>query len=103
MIRPGWDCVGVDLDGVAGDPRGHVPGGVGALGGVLGQVAGDGGVGDRLVAAHPQRAQVELFTPADGPPVAVGGVRLGPEPGRLDGLAQQVGEHEDGGPLPAGR
>ena len=38
--------VGVQVDRLGGDAGGGVPGGFGALGGVFGEVAGDGQVGD---------------------------------------------------------
>ena len=41
--------VGVQVDGVVGEPVGGVAGDLGGLGGVLGQVGGDLGVGDLAV------------------------------------------------------
>ena len=52
-------------------------GGLGALGGVLGEVAGDGQVGDGAGAGHGDDADVELVAPADEPAGRLGRVRRG--------------------------
>ena len=59
--------VGVDVDGVAGEPAGGVAGRFGGFGGVLGQVAGDHAVGDGAVGAEVDGADVELGAPRDEP------------------------------------
>ena len=59
--------VGVQVDGVGGEAGGGVAGGFGAFGGVFGEVAGDGQVGDGAGAAQGDDADVELVAPADEP------------------------------------
>lgn len=50
--------IGVQVDGLGGQPAGGVAGGLGGFGGVLGQVAGGGVVGEVLLTGQPQRADV---------------------------------------------
>ena len=68
---------GVQVDGVGGDPGGGVAGDLGAFGGVFGEVAGDGQVGDGAGAAHGDDADVDLVAPGDEPAAGLGRVRWG--------------------------
>src|SRR6202035_1934044 len=69
--------VGVQVDGVGGEAGRGVAGGLGAFGGVFGEVAGDGQVGDGAGAAHGDDADVELVAPPDEPAFGLGGVGFG--------------------------
>ena len=92
--------VGVQVDGVGGDAGGGVPGGFGALGGVLGQVAGDGQVGEVAGAGQGDDADVDLGAPGDSPAAGPGRVRRGAVadgPGGPPGGVVQVGDGEAGG------
>src|SRR6266536_2125088 len=68
---------GVQVDRLGGDAGGGVPGGFGALGGVLGKVAGDRQVGDSTSASQGDDAEVDLGAPGDGPAGRLGGVGRG--------------------------
>ena len=69
--------VGVQVDRVGGQAGGGVAGSLGAFGGVLGQVAGDGQVGDGARAAQGDDPDVGFGAPADEPAARLGGVREG--------------------------
>ena len=91
--------VGVQVDGVGGDAGGGVPGDLGALGGVFGEVAGDGQVGDGAGAVQGDDADVDLGAPGDGPAAGPGRVRRGAVAdgvGGLPGGVVQVGGGDAG-------
>ena len=67
--------VGVQVEVVRGDAGGGVAGDLGALGGVLGQVAGDGQVGYVAGASQSDDADVGLGAPCDGPAAGPGWMR----------------------------
>ena len=92
--------VGVQLDGLGGDAGRGVPGGFGALGGVFGQVAGDGQVGDGPGTRHGDDADVDLGAPADAPAAGPGRMRRSAATDRAGGPAGgvvQVGDGDAGG------
>ena len=68
------------------------PAGLGAFGGVLGEVAGDGQAGDGAGAAVGDGADVEFAAPGDEPALAVRAVGVGPgaEGDRVGGVADGV-------------
>src|SRR6185437_2038552 len=66
---------GVQVDRLGGDAGGGVPGGFGALGGVLGEVAGDGQISDGAGAGQGDDADVDLGAPADPPAAGLSGMR----------------------------
>jgi hypothetical protein len=68
---------GVQLEGVAGEAGRGVAGDLGALGGVLGEVAGDGQAGDAVLAPVGNGADVEFAAPGDEPSFAVRAVGVG--------------------------
>ena len=74
-VRPGG--VGVQADGGGGETFGGVPGDLGALGRILGQVAGHHEVGDRAGTAHRDDPHVQFGSPADPPPGRHDGMRRG--------------------------
>src|SRR6185437_9951698 len=87
--------VGVQVDRLGGDAGGGVPGGFGALGGVLGEVAGDGQVGEVAGAGQGDGPDVDLGAPGDGPARRLGGMRRGAVAdggGGLPGGVVQVGD-----------
>ena len=80
MSRSAWVPVAsaCRLDGGRGEAFGGVAGDLGALGGVLGQVAGDHEVGDGAGAAHGDDPHVQLGPQPMGHPAGLtgcGGVR----------------------------
>ena len=92
--------VGVQVEGVGGDAGGGVAGGLGALGGVFGEVAGDGQVGEGAGAGQGDDADVDLGAPADDPAAGLGRVRrgaVGDGCGGLPGGVVQVGGGDGGG------
>jgi hypothetical protein len=64
--------VGVLADGGVGEPAGVVAGDLGRFGGVFGQVPGDFGVGNLVVAGEFDGGDVDLFAPADDPAFPAG-------------------------------
>ena len=70
--------VRVQAEGVGGDAGGGVAGGLGAFGGVLGEVAGDGQAGHGGGAPVGDGADVEFVAPGDEPAFAVRAVGVGP-------------------------
>lgn len=105
---------GVQLEGVAGEAGAGVAGNLGALGRVLGEVAGDGQAGDAVLVAIGHGADVEFAAPGDEPSFAVRavGVGAGADGDVSGGLADGVlevgggeagrGRDEGGGVLAAG-
>lgn len=88
-LPAGMGVVGVVADRRRGESAGGVAGG---LSGVLGEVARDRSIDDLSVDALPNGLDVQLGAPFDQPAVEVVRVRRGPEPGRLDGFGDRVGE-----------
>jgi hypothetical protein len=96
--------VGELVDVVAGDAGGGVPGGLGALGGVLGKVARDHAVGDLAGAGEGDGPDVDelafaFVAPDHGPAVRWVGVGRGGEAGRGGGVDEDLDEvvERDGG------
>jgi hypothetical protein len=84
--------VGVLVDGVARDACRAVPGGFGALGGVLGEVAGHHRVRDVAAGVEGDGADVDLVTPRHRPPVGSVEVSWRIEGGRTGRLVECVVE-----------
>jgi hypothetical protein len=92
--------VGVLADGVGGDAGGLVPGGLGALGGVFGEVSGDHAVGDLTGPSERDGPDVDLLAPGHGPAFGAVGVLGGGEDGGAGGVVEgvdEVGQGDAGG------
>src|SRR5262249_4940421 len=87
--------VGVQVDGVGGEPAVHLAGDLGGFGGILGQVGGHHVVGDVAVGGHVDDAHLELLAPADRPAVRGSRVRLGGERDGAGGVLDRVDQVAD--------
>src|SRR6185437_4414887 len=91
--------VGVQVDRVGGDAGGGVTGGLGSLGGVFGEVARDGQVGEGAGAVQGDGSDVDLGAPGDGPARRLGRVGRGAVADGVSGLpggVVQVGDSDAG-------
>jgi hypothetical protein len=102
MSRSGVGAVraGVQVEGAGGDAGGGVAGDLGSLGGVFGQVAGNGQVADRAGAAQGDDPDVDFGSPADLPAAGLGRVRgsaAGDGPGGPADGVLEVGDRKGRG------
>src|SRR5262249_15092971 len=74
------------------EPGGGVAGDFGGLGGVLGQVGRDHGVGDVPGRGDGDNAYVNLLAPTDQPAFGFGRVRVGGEADGAGGVLDRVGQ-----------